>query len=99
MKTVWKFEIPIQDEASIVAPEECRVLTVGEQNGKLMMWAVVDIDSPKRVHRVIVAGTGHRLPNDVNQYCGTVQMKDGLVWHVFLPADRRVIGRPPQPIS
>lgn len=73
-------------ESRIEMPEFAKPLHVGEQNGLLYLWAAVDQADEKQKYRVRVIGTGHVLPVDLrlHQYVGTVQMLDGLVWHVFV---------------
>ena len=60
---------------------------VGEQDGQLFLWAVVDpkqelVDVPIEVY-----GTGRDMARfihgEIREHIKTVHMRDGLVWHVF----------------
>lgn len=83
MRTIWKFEIPISDAFSIPMPRAAKVLAVGEQNHGLVMWADVSTNQPKLPRRFSVRGTGNPIPHTYDAYIGTVQMSNGLVWHVY----------------
>ena len=76
-----------------------RVLAVGEQDGELVLWAensltrtdfhtgekVLKSEDEKIEIEVLVIGTGwNYIENTAGIYIGTVQMSDGLVWHVFV---------------
>lgn len=60
-------------------PESAQVVHVGQQGGVVVVWALVDPDAPKREVTLRVVATGE--PFD-GYYLGTVQMPNGLVWHV-----------------
>ncbi len=48
------------------------------------MWAEVDTTQDVIMETFIVYGTGHAIIDDFAQtYIGTVQMNNGLVWHVY----------------
>ena len=76
-----------------------RILHVGEQGGELYIWVEniltrMDFHSGEEVPReenektelhVFTIGTGWPyFDNESVVHVGTVQMSDGLVWHVFL---------------
>lgn len=85
MKRIWKYEIPTADEPVISMPQGAKLLSVGEQGRKLFVWAAVDPNADLRNRRLRVAGTGHPLghPLEDMPFVGTVQVANGLVWHVF----------------
>lgn len=60
-------------------PEGAQVVHVGQQGGVVVVWALVDPDARKREVTLRVVATGD--PFD-GYYLGTVQMPNGLVWHV-----------------
>lgn len=90
MKTIYKYELEIKDEQSIELPIEHKILTVQTQNGKIVLWAVVDTfyeENTKRNFKIF--GTGNRadelelfLGGDM-EYISTVQL-NGFVWHIFI---------------
>lgn len=74
-------------------PIHCSILSAGEQNGALMMWVRLDPDRPKAEYQIAVVGTGQPVPEDDDdkaiywQFIQTVQVSDGVVWHVFVRVD------------
>lgn len=82
MKTIWKFELPITDEAELMMPAGAVVLDVKPfYTGVLNVWAVVDPAAPEVPHRFSIRGTGHPL-GTVGKHVATAS--DGrFVWHVF----------------
>ncbi len=84
MKTIWKFEIPVQDEISeVLMPKGAKIVHVGSQPDRrnIALWAQVDSEAKKVIRRFKVYGTGHPLM--AGTYVGTVLVGDMLVWHVF----------------
>jgi hypothetical protein len=83
MSEVWKYTLEIEDEQSIAMPEGAELLHVGDQYGKLALWARVIPTGEREVRRVIlIRGTGHPIWSQ--PYIGTVVTANGsLVWHVF----------------
>lgn len=80
MKTIWKFDIPIQDDFSLLIPKGAEILNVDLQNGEPKLWALVDSEAPQEEHHFVGKGE-----NNVNlRYIGTVVMLEGkFVYHVF----------------
>lgn len=85
VNTVFKYEIPIDDEVSVMMPRWAQVLSVGNQGEKLCVWARVDTDDELTPRKFRVAGTGHPLDDERTlDFLGTVQFYGGaLVFHVF----------------
>jgi len=86
MKTIFKYNIPITDEADIIMPRNARILSVA-QGGQfaLSVWALVDTDMPRTSRKFYVYGTGNPAPHaDTQIYVGTVPMSNGFVWHLFM---------------
>jgi len=85
MNTIWKFEVPILDEFTLRMPEGAKVLSVGEQWGTLVLWALVDPTAECVDKRFAVRGTGHPTHDlSAEDYIGTAITGGGsLVWHVF----------------
>jgi hypothetical protein len=88
VKTIWKFELLVEDFQTVSMPQDSKVLTVQVQQGKVCIWALVDpndtckIDCPIWIH-----GTGHPVTNAAvfGRYVSSVQLDDGaLVFHVFV---------------
>lgn len=101
---IWKYELRIEDHQQIsCGSHDVRPLSVGEQGGKLVMWARVFENSdlldlitglPANYENCIevdIVGTGRPYDGDMRDFIGTVVMSYGLVWHVFARA--KVINR------
>ena len=84
-RTIWKYEIPLQDDITLEMPRGMIPLTVATQLGKICLWAEVDPSQPKEPHHFRLAGTGHPLPEGVRvDYIGTVFVQGGyLVFHLY----------------
>lgn len=92
MRTVYKYEIPVDDE-----PHEITVLSPGLQFDPLAIkafvdrvwvWFEVDTLLDKSSQRTLqVFGTGHAIPeheDKVARWVGTdIDMSTGLVWHLY----------------
>lgn len=79
------FKYPVEDNGGFVEmPKGAVVLSVGEQAGDLMVWCLVDTDKRVVSRQINVVGTGWNVSGfDAGKHLGTVQMSNGLVWHVF----------------
>ena len=85
-KTIYKYELrSLQDQQQISLPKGYTILSVGEQNGSIMVWAAVDPDVEMQLVNIRVVPTGGKLFDELalHIFLGTVQMKNGLVWHIF----------------
>lgn len=86
--TIWKFSLPVTDDAVVPMPEGAHVLTVATQDAQPFLWAIVNPSAPTEMRRFAVRGTGHGV-GEVGEYIGTFQMLGGdLVFHVFDAAPR-----------
>lgn len=83
MTTVHKFPLAAIPDVELMMPAGARLLHVGHQDGALMLWAEVDEQAPAERRQFVVVGTGWGKPADAEVYVGTVQIQNGLVWHVF----------------
>lgn len=93
MRTIWKYELRITDVQSVDLPGGSTPLSVGEQNGRLVLWAVVEPEARRWPYSIRIVGTGNPFPDANECYLiGTVQMSNGLVWHVFGPLTYEVKG-------
>lgn len=82
MTTVHKYSLQLEDYTTVSMPQYAELLTVGEQNDQLMLWARVNTNCRTEVRRFRVVGTGH--PEAVGKYVGTALLHGGhLVLHVF----------------
>lgn len=83
---VFKYEIPMGNQSSVRLPVGAGILSVGQQNDKLFLWALVDPKQAKTEERTFsIAGTGHEIENmEECSFVGTVHLCQGaLVLHIF----------------
>lgn len=85
MRTIWKFQFPVEDEFTLDMPEGAQVLHVREQNMKPCLWALVNPDNPAEERHFKLRGTGHPIHEENPlKYLGTFFLIDGgFVGHVF----------------
>jgi len=68
----------------IKVPVGSSILHVGEQNGDIYIWFCIPVDEQESVVRNFFAKpTGCVFDDNVLKFIGTVQMVDGLVFHIF----------------
>lgn len=81
-RTIYKYVL-IPDKQFLQVPEGARFLQAGEQNGDVVVWALVDTEAPSEGRNVAVYGTGHEVPAAPGVYLNTVFVGP-LVFHVFV---------------
>lgn len=81
--TVWKFQLPKVGENRVDMPRGAEVLSAGQQDGDLFIWAMVDGDQPTETRIIDAAWTGNNLVPCINRrFIGSVQIRS-LMFHVF----------------
>ena len=94
MIVIYKFPLSITDHQFLKVPGvTLQPLTVQMQNGIPMLWLMLETGEPYS-YPVHCFGTGHEISFDVyrfQNYVGTIQLKDGTVWHFFTPKVQGVI--------
>ena len=81
---IFRFELPLQDEAIIQMPEEAKILSVEAWKG-ISIWAEC-FETHQLVPRVFrISGTGHPVPD--GKFVGTV-ITPPFVWHVYDGGER-----------
>ena len=89
MKTIWKFELKVEDKQTIIMPVGAEIISVQSQHLEPVLWAMVKTDGYEETEgRIIeVFGTGQEIPEDMGIeriYLGTFQLDGGsFVGHVF----------------
>lgn len=86
MNIIYKY--PLETFSNeIELPWGAEPLTVQMQDGVPVLWAKFDPErggSQKVKRTFILVATGYEFPfEDGSYYIATIQMKNGLVWHVF----------------
>jgi len=80
---IFKYQLDLADEQIVRMPRGAKILTVQMQGFSPYLWAVVDITQPTEERWIATRGTGHMFEGDPGVYLGTVQLHNGLVFHVF----------------
>jgi len=84
--TIHKFAIEVDDKQKVKMPQGARILSAKLQNGRVVLWAMVEPEK-ETVERIIhIFGTGHPVttPYHKLRFIDTVLMMGGsLVWHIF----------------
>jgi len=84
MKSIWKFEIPVEGEFDVMMPEGAEILSFCTQKNKLYIWAIIELGTKFAARRFRLVGTGFKFSERPGRYVGTAQIFDGdLVWHLF----------------
>ena len=87
VRTIWKFELRVDDLQTVSMPPDSKVLTAQVQREKVCIWALVDPNNAQRIdYPVWVHGTGHPVTDAAQgRYVTSVQLAGGaLVFHVFV---------------
>ena len=84
---IWKYVL--DEDAEPEMPVGAVVIEVGQQHGKICVWAIVDPSAQRIKREFRVFGTGHQIEAaEELKYEGTAHLESlGLVFHVF--SDRR----------
>lgn len=84
MRKVLKYEILLVDEyQTLKLPCSSFFVHCGEQDGRLFAWFDTREDGQECEIYIQVFGTGHTIPDYPLAHMGSVQMKNGLVWHIY----------------
>lgn len=82
-QTIWKY--PLNPETELSMPGFARIVHIGgDPQGQLCAWAIVEPDSKDVTKKtLLVCGTGHSIPSEVDAvHIGTCVV--GIfVWHIF----------------
>lgn len=79
---IYKYPIQLTDQQIIHLPLYAKIISAQLQNGVICLWAILDPEAVDLTRRIVIAGTGHPMPDLPLRFIDTVQ--DGsFVWHVF----------------
>ena len=90
MITIYKYKLSVDTE--IILPLSAEILSVGcqtagtmEEKEDICIWIKINTELQLYKRYFKVYGTGHEINEETKQhkFIGTVQMKNGLVWHIF----------------
>ena len=83
--TIWKFQLDMIDQQTVIMPDSSEILSVGPQDDTVCLWAKVVSGAAKSGRKIHIFGTGHPLPDIPSmKFIGTVALfRDSLIFHVF----------------
>ena len=87
MLTIYKFPIEITDNQTLEIKGCKGLISVIEQNKKLVIYSFVNTENKCiKLIDIMIAGTGNPISGKLqcnSNFLGTVSTATGLVWHVF----------------
>ncbi len=87
-KHVYKYRLKKIMEQDILLPSDAKILSVEEQRGDIVLYALVDYDAPAEItldrRRIYIYCTGSEVHNPLARFIGTVKLGGGeYMFHVF----------------
>ena len=80
---IWKFDVEVENEFTIMMPVGSRILSVRLQNGEPKIWATVNADAAMEERTFTVIETGDTV-NAGLKFVGTFMLsEDRFVGHLF----------------
>lgn len=87
MKTIYKYDLGESVEVTIMLPPDAKVLSVGNQNNRMVMWVQLNTLETVVDRTFYVLGTGWKMDHidfSKTQFIGTILLDGGsLAYHVF----------------
>lgn len=86
MKTIWKFQLPFMEVATVKMPVGAEVIRVAGLDGFLWLWAIVDNAAQTEDRVFYLIKTGAKFPdNKPVRYlgCGAIFIQMELMMYVF----------------
>ncbi len=82
--TIWKYKLHASGVTVLNMPEGAKVLSVAEQHGEAVLWALVSAGRVTEERKFRTCLTGGDAPNSVMDFMGTALLDGGnYVVHVF----------------
>lgn len=82
-RAIWKSVIPFADKTFITIPKGAMFRYLGTQGSDIVIWYECEPAAPTFDLKLRIFGTGFNGLEDVGDYLGTVQMSNGMVWHIY----------------
>ncbi|MFW2163132.1 hypothetical protein ACG93T_17440 [Acinetobacter beijerinckii] len=84
-KTIYKYDLAIQDNQTIEMPAGSKALCIDVQHGDPKLWVLCNPDMPKISYEVLCVDTGQEINKPIGQYLGTIHISRAvpLVFHFF----------------
>lgn len=83
MKTIWKFQLGLTANQTLMMPKDAKILCAQTQNDIPQLWALVESDNTEEERFIEIYGTGHKVL-EKRKYISTIQLEGGsFIYHVF----------------
>lgn len=83
-QVVYKFPLSVSSNGIVNMPKGATILSVQMQDEVPTLWALCVPSNPYEDRLFFIVGTGHIFePASDARFIGTVQTRNGLVWHIF----------------
>lgn len=83
MITIYKYSIPTYGDVYWPLPEAAQIVHVGQQEGDVKIWVLLDTQAPTVPRRFLAVDTGESIHGEGYRYLGTAHLPNGLVHHVL----------------
>ena len=85
MNSILKYILETIDEQTIQIPQPAEILSVKEQNGNMVLYAIADTTRETKPMTIRIVGTGHPFKDfKVWKFIDTVKLLDGkIMFHIF----------------
>jgi hypothetical protein len=87
MRTIYKYQLKLQDDQVIEIPEGAEIISAREQRGEICIWAIVPVPTEVQMKITVhIRGTGHTMPEGTanTMFIDTVMLPEvNLVFHLF----------------
>lgn len=81
---IYKYPLEMKDKQVLMLPPGCRILSVINQGGNMVLYALVDIENYKYAVNIYIVGTGNPVPPEIDEAAFVATVQQGqFVWHVF----------------
>lgn len=82
---VYKYQLEIVDHQEVSLRTNSKLLSVANQQGVIVLYALVDPDAEgDQTYDIYIHGTGHDVVDPEAEFIGTVPMLNAsLMFHVF----------------
>lgn len=65
-RTIWKYQMPVQERFVMALPQDAQIIRVADQGGMFWLWAVVDTEAPLEERLFHAVKTGAPMPENRN---------------------------------
>lgn len=82
MPVVYKYPLVLTATQHITLPKDAEILSVQQQAGQLVLWAIIEQNNTMVKRQINIIGTGNPFEGCLGTFIGTLQAAI-FVWHIF----------------